>query len=36
MTREEAERLLNAMKNEESTLNFVPSSRKDHNVDKDW
>jgi Ca-activated chloride channel family protein len=36
MTREEAERLLNAMKNEESILNFVPSSRKDHKVDKDW
>ncbi len=36
MTKEEAERLLNAMKNDESTLNFVPSSRKDHGVDKDW
>lgn len=36
MTQEEAERLLNAMKNEESILNFVPSSRKDQSVDKDW
>jgi hypothetical protein len=24
------------MKNEESILNFVPSSRKDQSVDKDW
>lgn len=36
MTKEEAERLLNALKNEESTLNFVPSSSKDLGVDKDW
>ena len=36
MTREEAERLLNALKNEESTLNFLPSTGKEQRVDKDW
>ncbi len=37
MTREEAERLLNSLKQEEGELNFVPSSRtmKDK-ADKDW
>lgn len=37
MTREEAENLLNALKNEEGELNFVPSgSDPDNNIDKDW
>ncbi|MGB3210655.1 MAG: VWA domain-containing protein [Desulforhopalus sp.] len=38
MTREEAERLLNGLKNEEGELNFVPSGRSgnDNNIDKDW
>ncbi len=37
MTREEAENLLNALKNEEGELNFVPSgSDSGNNIDKDW
>jgi Ca-activated chloride channel family protein len=38
MTKEEAERLLNALKNEEGNLNFVPSGRraKDKEIDRDW
>ncbi len=40
MTKEEAERLLNALKNEEGELNFVPSRRNDRNtnnsIEKDW
>ncbi|MDK9705464.1 MAG: VWA domain-containing protein [Desulforhopalus sp.] len=38
MTKEEAERLLNALKNEEGNLNFVPSGQKkaQDKIDKDW
>ena len=36
MTREEAERLLDALRGEEATLHFAPSSDKDQRVDKDW
>ena len=38
MTKEEAEKLLNALKNEEGELNFVPSGRGNNanDVDKDW
>jgi Ca-activated chloride channel family protein len=38
MTREEAESLLNALKNEEGELNFVPSDRgiDGNDIDKDW
>jgi Ca-activated chloride channel family protein len=37
MTKEEAESLLNALKNEEGELNFVPSgSDPGNNIDKDW
>ena len=38
MTKEEAERLLNALKNEEGNLNFVPSGRraKEKDIDRDW
>jgi len=38
MTKEEAESLLNALKNEEGELNFVPSGHgnNDNNIDKDW
>jgi Ca-activated chloride channel family protein len=38
MTREEAESLLNALKNEEGELNFVPSNRgiNGNDIDKDW
>lgn len=38
MTKEEAERMLNALKNEEGELNFVPSGRgnNDNAVDRDW
>ena len=38
MTREEAEKLLNALKNEEGELNFVPSGRgnNENDVDRDW
>lgn len=38
MTKEEAERLLNALKNEEGNLNFVPSGRKakELEIDRDW
>lgn len=38
MTKEEAEKLLNALKNEEGELNFVPSGRgnNENDVDKDW
>jgi Ca-activated chloride channel family protein len=38
MTKEEAERMLNALKNEEGELNFVPSGREniDDAVDRDW
>lgn len=38
MTREEAESLLNALKNEEGELNFVPSDRgiNGNDIDKDW
>lgn len=37
MTKEEAEQLLNALKNEEGELNFVPGGRSnDNEVDRDW
>jgi Ca-activated chloride channel family protein len=39
MTKEEAESLLNALKNEEGELNFVPSdsaSGNNNDIDKDW
>ncbi|MBW2682946.1 MAG: VWA domain-containing protein [Deltaproteobacteria bacterium] len=38
MTREEAERLLNGLKNEEGELNFVPTGRKTENkpIERDW
>jgi Ca-activated chloride channel family protein len=37
MTRAEAENLLNALKNEEGELNFVPSGADSgNNIDKDW
>jgi hypothetical protein len=38
MTREEAESLLNALKNEEGELNFVPSGRGGdvNDIEKDW
>ena len=38
MTKEEAEKLLNALKNEEGELNFVPTGRgnNENDVDKDW
>ncbi|MCP3891215.1 MAG: VWA domain-containing protein [Desulfobulbaceae bacterium] len=38
MTKEEAERLLNALKNEEGELNFVPAGRSndDNDVGQDW
>jgi hypothetical protein len=38
MTREEAESLLNALKNEEGELNFVPSDPgiNGNDIDKDW
>lgn len=37
MTKEEAERLLNALKNEEGELNFIPSGgRSDNDTEKDW
>jgi len=37
MTREEAERLLNGLKNEEGELNFVPSGQgADNNSERDW
>ncbi|MFW2368746.1 MAG: VWA domain-containing protein [Desulforhopalus sp.] len=36
MTKEEAERLLNALKNEEGELNFVPSGGNDTDTVKDW
>jgi Ca-activated chloride channel family protein len=38
MTREEAESLLNALKNEEGELNFVPSGRgnNENDIEKDW
>ena len=38
MTKEEAEKLLNALKNEEGELNFVPSGsgNNENDVDKDW
>jgi Ca-activated chloride channel family protein len=39
MTREEAESLLNALKNEEGELNFVPSDSgpgNNNDIDKDW
>lgn len=38
MTREEAEKLLNALKNEEGELNFVPSGHgnNENDIDKDW
>lgn len=38
MTKEEAEQLLNALKNEEGNLNFVPSGRRasEKEIDKDW
>ncbi|MFT5699739.1 MAG: Ca-activated chloride channel family protein [Desulforhopalus sp.] len=37
MTREEAERLLNALKNQEGELNFIPSGRAaDNDTEKDW
>jgi Ca-activated chloride channel family protein len=36
MTREEAERLLEALRGEEATLHFAPSSGTDRRVDKDW
>lgn len=37
MTKEEAERLLNALKNQEGELNFIPSASADENeTEKDW
>lgn len=37
MTREEAERLLNALKNQEGELNFIPSgAADDKDIEKDW
>ncbi|BHH85667.1 VWA domain-containing protein [Desulforhopalus sp. 52FAK] len=37
MTKEEAERLLNALKNQEGELNFIPSGGADDNeIEKDW
>lgn len=39
MTREEAERLLNGLKNEEGELNFVPASRSEKNnnsIERNW
>ncbi|MBU1566578.1 MAG: VWA domain-containing protein [Proteobacteria bacterium] len=38
MTKEEAEQLLNALKNQEGNLNFVPSGRraKEKDIDRDW
>ena len=38
MTKEEAESLLNALKNEEGELNFVPSGHENNgnDIDKDW
>jgi Ca-activated chloride channel homolog len=38
MTKEEAERMLNALKNDEGNLNFVPSGRsaKEKAIDRDW
>ena len=38
MTKEEAERMLNALKNDEGNLNFVPSGRsaKEKEIDRDW
>jgi Ca-activated chloride channel family protein len=37
MTKEEAEKMLNALKNEEGELNFVPSGANNQNdVEKDW
>lgn len=36
MTREEAERMLNALKQEEGELNFVPSGRTMKEPNKDW
>ncbi len=37
MTKEEAERLLNALKNEEGELNFIPSGgAADKEIEKDW
>ena len=38
MTKEEAEGLLNALKNEEGELNFVPSGRRnvENDIEKDW
>ncbi len=38
MTREEAERLLNGLRNEEGDLNFVPTGRKTENkpIERDW
>ena len=38
MTKEEAENLLNALKNEEGELNFVPSGHgnNENDIEKDW
>lgn len=36
MTKEEAEQLLNGLKNEEGELNFIPRRSKDSEVEKDW
>ncbi len=38
MTKEEAERLLNALKNEEGNLNFVPAGQRaqEKEIDRDW
>jgi len=38
MTKEEAEQLLNALKNEEGNLNFVPAGRRreEKDIDRDW
>jgi len=36
MTKEEAERMLNALKQEEGELNFVPSGRTMDKTDRDW
>ncbi|EKD35768.1 MAG: hypothetical protein ACD_75C01786G0001 [uncultured bacterium] len=36
MTKEEAERMLNALKQEEGELNFVPSGRAMDKPERDW
>lgn len=36
MTKEEAEQLLNGLKNQEGNLNFVPAGRREKEIDRDW